>query len=105
MLENLTNNSLKNYVLCQRHYLGAPALSGDAMLNMTKDEFELISDADLYVFFEKSMKGGLSYISKRYSKTNNKYLKSYDAKQESKHIIYLGTNNLYGFFQQFRTNG
>ena len=97
MFENLTNNSLKNYVLCQSHYLGAPALSEDAMLNMTKDEFELISDADLYVFFEKSMKGGLSYISKRYSKTNNKNLKSYDAKQESKHIIYLGTNNLYGY--------
>ena len=28
-------------------------------------------------------------------KANNKYLKSYDPKQESKHIIYLGANNLY----------
>ena len=26
-----------------------------------------------------------------------KYLKSYDPKQESKHIIYLDVNNLYGF--------
>ena len=25
----------------------------------------------------------------------NKYLKSYDPKQESKHIVYLGVNNLY----------
>ena len=37
------------------------------------------------------MRGGVSYTSKRYSKTNNKYLKSYDPKQESKHIIYLDT--------------
>ena len=26
-----------------------------------------------------------------------KYLKSYDPKQESKHFIYLGDNNLYGY--------
>ena len=35
-------------------------------------------------------------ISNRYSKANNKYLKSYDPKQESKHI-YLDANNLYGY--------
>ena len=43
------------------------------------------------------MRGGVSYISNRYSKVNNKYLKSYDQKQESKHIIYLDANNLYGY--------
>ena len=40
----------------------------------------------MYIFFEKCMKGGVSYISNRYSKVNNKYLKSYDPKQESKLI-------------------
>ena len=43
------------------------------------------------------MRGGVSYISNRYSKVNNKYLESYDQKQESKHIIYLDANNLYGY--------
>ena len=43
------------------------------------------------------MKGRVSYISSRYSKANNKYLKSYDSKQESKHIIQLDANNLYGY--------
>ena len=38
------------------------------------------------------MRGGVSYISKRYSKANNKYFKSYDPKQELKHIIYLDVN-------------
>ena len=59
------------------------------MLSMTNDELELISGADLYLFFEKNMRGGVSNISKRYGKVSNKYLKSYDQKQESKHIIYL----------------
>ena len=43
------------------------------------------------------MRDWVSYISKRYSKANNKYLKSADPKQESNHIIYLDANNLYGY--------
>ena len=48
-------------------------------------------------FFEKDKRGGISYISNRYSKANNKYLKSYYPKEESKHIIYLDANNLYSY--------
>ena len=82
MFEKFRNNSLKNYGLCPSHYLSPPALSSDAVLNMTKVELELITDPDMYVFFEKGMKGGVSYISNIYSKANDKYLKSYDQKQE-----------------------
>ena len=66
------------------------------MHNMTKVELELISDADRYFFFEKRMAGGVLYIFIRYSKSNNKYLKSYDPKQESKYIC-LDGNNVYGY--------
>ena len=51
----------------------------------------------MYIFFEKRTRKGVSCVSNRYSKTNNKYLKSYDLKQESKHIIYLDGNNLCGY--------
>ena len=43
------------------------------------------------------MRAGVSYISNRYSKADNKYLKSHDPKQESKHIMYLDANNVYGY--------
>ena len=56
------------------------------MLSMTKVKLKLISDPDMYIFFRKCGRGGVSYISNRYSKGNNKYLKSYEPKQESKHI-------------------
>ena len=49
-----------------------------------KVELEAISDAEVYFFFEKGMRGGVSYIS---NKANNNYLSSYGSKQESKHII------------------
>ena len=72
-------------------------LSCNVMLELTKTEVELIPDLDMYKFFEKGTRGRISYISNRYSKANNKYLKSYDPKQQSKHIIYLGANNLYAY--------
>ena len=64
---------------------------------MIKIEVELIPDSDMYIFFEKGTRGGISYISNRYSKANNTYFKSYDPKQESKHVIYLDANSLYGY--------
>ena len=82
VFEKFRNNSLKNYGLCPNHYLRAPVLSWDEMLNVTKSELELISDNDIYFFFEKWMRGGVSYISKKYSKANKNYLKYYDSKQE-----------------------
>ena len=67
------------------------------MIKMTKIKFEHIPDPAKYVFFEKDKRGGISYISNRYSKAYNKDLKSYDPKKETKHIIYLDPNNLYGY--------
>ena len=67
------------------------ALIWDETLNMTTLQLELISDAAMYLFFEKSVRGSVSYISKKYSKARNKYLESYDPKQVSKHSIYLYT--------------
>ena len=95
VFEKFRNNSLKNYGLYPSHYLSAPSLSWDAMVKMTKIELQFIPDPDMDIFFEKGIRGGISYISNRYNKANNKYLKSYDSKEESKHIIYLDANNLY----------
>ena len=96
-LKKIRNNNLKNYGLFPSHYLSATTLSWDAMLNMTKVELEFIRDLDMYISFEKGTAGGVPYISNRYSEANNKYLIFYDPIQESKYIIYLDTNNLYGY--------
>ena len=64
VFKKFRNNSLKNYGLSPSHYLSAPSLSWDAMLIMTKIKLELIPDPDMYTFFEKGTKGGISYIPK-----------------------------------------
>ena len=70
VFEKFRNNSLKNYGLCPSHYLSAAALSWVA-----------IPVPDMYIVFEKGTEGEVSYISNRYSKANDKYLKSYGPKQ------------------------
>ena len=76
------------------HYFSVPGLSWDAMLKMTKTELEKINDPDKYMFFEQGMRGGVSYVNKRYSKANNKYCP--DKEKPEKYILYLDMNNLYG---------
>ena len=67
------------------------------MLKMTRIELDLISDIDMHLFIEKGMRGGISYISKRHSEANDKYMECYDSGKESKYITYLDANNLYGW--------
>ena len=77
---------------------------------MTKIKLELITNLHMLIFFQKRREDRFFYISNRCSKAKNNNLKFYDLKQESKHIICLDANNLYGlqrlnFFQQVNSNG
>ena len=67
------------------------------MLKMTGVKLEQISETDKYLFIEKGLRGGVSYIRKRYAKANNKYTKNYDPKKRSKFMTYLDLNNFYGW--------
>ena len=49
----------------------------------------------MYLFIEKGLRGGTSYIAKRDAKANNKYMNDYGSKKPSKLITYLDMNNLY----------
>ena len=98
---NFVNVCYKIYGLDPCYYLTAPSLSWDAMLKYCgetiKDfEIELLTDMDMYLQFETSIRGGLSQISKRYAKANNKYLPNYNSNELSSFILYLDANNLYG---------
>ena len=60
-------------------------------------ELEKISNIDMYLFIEKRLRGGISYIAKRYAKADNKYMKNYNPTKPSKYITYLDMNNFYGW--------
>ena len=67
------------------------------MLKITEIELELISDIGMYLFVETGMRGGISYIVKRFNKANNKYMQSYDNNKLSNYIMYLDANKLYSW--------
>ena len=83
VFEKFIDTCLKYYGLDTCHYFSAPGLSWDAMLKMRNIELEKISDIDKYLIIEKGLRGGISYIAKRYSKANNKYLNDFDPKKPS----------------------
>ena len=65
------------------------------MLKITGVKLEKILRIDIYLFIEKRLRGGISYIAKRYSEANNKCMKEYDPTELSKYISCLDKNNLY----------
>ena len=96
VFEKFISTCLDYYRLDTCHYFSGPGLSWDAMLKMSGIKLELISDIDMHLFIEKGMRGGVSYIAKRHSRANNKYMKCYEQYKESKYGTYLDANNLYG---------
>ena len=97
VFEKFIDTCLKFYRLDPCHYFSSPGLSWDAMLKMTGVKLEKISDIDKYLFIEKGLRGGISYIAKRYAKANNKYMNDYDPKRPSTFITYLDMNKSYGW--------
>ena len=98
VFENFRNICIENYELDPAHYYTAPGLAWDAALKITNVELELLSDIDMLLMVEKGIRGGVSMVSNRYGKANNKYMgDKFVASESSKYIMYLDANNLYGW--------
>jgi hypothetical protein len=97
IFQNFRHLSIDIYGLDPAHYYTLPSLSFDALLKYTGIELELLTDADIYQFFEAGIRGGVASINHRLAETNNKYMGDrYDPSKESTYILYLDMNNLYG---------
>ena len=86
VFEKFIKTCLEYYCLDPSHYFSNPGLSWDAMLKVTGIKLEKIHDIDIHLFIEKGMRGGISYISKRYAKSD-----------DNNTIMYWDANNLYGW--------
>ena len=98
VFEEFRNICLENYNLDPAWYYTSPGLSWDALLKHSKVNLELLTDPDMLLMFEKGIRGGISMISNRHGRANNKYMKEkFDSSQPSKFVPYLDANNLYGW--------
>ena len=84
VFEKFRNTNLKSYAFCASYYLSPSALRWDAMLILAKVDLQLIQDPN---YIEKGTRDGVYYVSNKYWKINENYLKSNDPRQES-NILY-----------------
>ena len=96
VLEQYRLTTHKHFGLDPMWYRTAPSLCWDAMLKHTKIELECLSDPEMYTFFCKAIRGGITGTATRYAKTNNEYCKDYNNYEETSHILSFDVNNLYG---------
>ena len=97
VFENFRATCLHHYKLDPAHYYTSPGLAWDACLKETGQELKLLYDYDRLMMFERGIRGGISYISKRYAAANNKYMDNYDSDKPSNYVQYLDANNRYGW--------
>ena len=97
IFESFRETCLKYYSLDPCHYFTAPGLSWDACLRKCGITLELLSDPDMHLMIEKGIRGGISTITHRHAKANNKYLNDHDPTKETSYVVYLDANNLYGW--------
>ena len=97
VFEEFRNVCLENYELDPAWYFTSPGLAWDASLKKTEVKLELLTDIDMLQMIEKGTRGGVSMISNRFGKANNKYMKDFNPEKPSTFIPYLDANNLYGW--------
>jgi len=98
VFENFRTMALTDYKLDPAHYISTPGLSWDAAMKSTRTSLELLTDIDMHLFVEAGIRGGVSYVARRYARANNPYIpSSYDPMQDTSYIMYWDKNNLYGW--------
>ena len=91
-------NSLGEYKLDPAYYLSAPQLAWSALMKYINRPIHLITDSEMYRMIQFNIRGGVCHVSVRYARANNKLLGSlYDTTQPTSYILYVYSNNLYGW--------
>lgn len=90
VFENYRDMGLKEYGLDPAYYISAPSFSFDAMLFKTDVELELLQEQEMYEFFEKGMRGGVSSIYNRLATSNCDKSDTYDPRINPSTLFYTG---------------
>lgn len=96
VFEEYRNLNLKNYTLDSAHCFTSPGVAGEAMYKYTGKEVELMKDLTMWLLYVKNIRGGISQISRRFSKANHPGIPKYDPNKPLVYIVYLDVNGLYG---------
>ena len=77
------------------NYFTSPGFAWDCLLKYSGVELEALTQEDMYLLFERGIRGGYSNCHKNYSKANHKYLPNFNPEEISKFLMYYNMNSLY----------
>ena len=95
MFENYRDLFLAKMKLDPVHYVSLPQMAWDAFLKFYKGDIKLMTDMDKYEFFEKSIRGGVTFTTRSGARANNPKCAKYDPTKPKKWLAYLDANSLY----------
>lgn len=96
VFEKFRDTCMREYELDPAHYISLPSLSFDAMLKCTQVQIELISNIDMFLWVEKSIRGGMCEVIQKYASSNNPYIpETYDSSKPESYITCFDVNSLY----------
>jgi len=79
IFENFRESCIVSYGLDPAHYYTLLCFTWDAMLKYMRVKFEVLTDINMILFIERSIRG-LNQCSSKYIQTNSKYMRSYDVR-------------------------
>ena len=97
VFENCRNMCLEIYKPDSAKFLSAPGLAWQASSKKRKLKFDLLTDVDMLLMVEKSIREEICYSIYWYVKANNKHMKKSDKNKESSYLQYWDVYNLYGW--------
>ena len=97
VFENFRKMSSETYGLGPIHYCSLPGLSWDAMFKYTGVELELITDPDMHLMAEMSMRGVISNICHRHATSNHPSMDTYNENEEPRTLTYQEAYSRYSW--------
>ena len=93
VFEKFRGVSLNQDGLDPINFISLPALSYQSAFKMTNEEIDLIQDPEIYTFFERGIRGGLTFVNKHVVRNE---IITHNNEDLINHLAYIDQNNLYG---------
>ena len=97
VFENFRTQCIQQDGLEAVNYFTIPQLTWDSAFKYTQCQVELLTDVEMYEFFEGGIRGGMSFVNKHYAISNSPAMHDPVTHNIDPHeILYVDENNLYG---------
>ena len=95
VFEAFRDTMMQSYWLDPAYFVSLPSYSFSACLFHTGVRLQLLTDIDMYLFFEKGIRGGNSQVICHYDKANLPACEDYNPNNPEKYLIYWNLNSMY----------